>query len=85
MSVRRGAVVEWYWQGKMEVLGEKPVPVPLGPPKMPHELAWHWTWDLAVRGPLLTEGTDPGNVQIITAVSWAVQGSHRTVVSAGVL
>jgi len=22
-----GAMVEWYWQGKREVLGEKPVPV----------------------------------------------------------
>ena len=24
-----GAMVEWYWQGKPEMLGEKPVPVPL--------------------------------------------------------
>jgi hypothetical protein len=27
-----GALVEWNWQGKTEVLGEKPVPVPLCPP-----------------------------------------------------
>jgi hypothetical protein len=26
------ATVEWYWQGKTEELGEKPVPVPLCPP-----------------------------------------------------
>jgi hypothetical protein len=27
---------EWNWQGKAEVLGEKPVPVPLCPPQNPH-------------------------------------------------
>jgi hypothetical protein len=27
--------VEWYWQGKTEGLGEKPVPVPLCPPQIP--------------------------------------------------
>jgi hypothetical protein len=26
------ARVDWYWQGKTEVLGEKPVPVPFCPP-----------------------------------------------------
>jgi hypothetical protein len=69
MSVRHGAMVEWYWQGKTEVLGEKPVPVPLCPPKMPRELAWHQTWNPAVRSPRLTQGTDPGHVQNITAAS----------------
>jgi hypothetical protein len=28
-----GALVEWYEQGKMEVVGEKPLPVPLWLPK----------------------------------------------------
>jgi hypothetical protein len=28
------ATVEWYWQGKAEELGEKPVPVPLCPPQI---------------------------------------------------
>jgi hypothetical protein len=28
--------VEWYWQGKTEELGEKPVPVPLCPPQIQH-------------------------------------------------
>jgi len=32
-----GALVEWYWQGKTEVLGGKPVTVPLYPP---HRLTW---------------------------------------------
>ena len=32
------APVEWNWQGKTEVLGEKPVPVPLCPPQIPHGL-----------------------------------------------
>jgi hypothetical protein len=30
--------VEWNWQGKTEVLGEKPGPVPLCPPQIPHGL-----------------------------------------------
>jgi hypothetical protein len=34
-----GAPVEWYWQGKTEVLGEKPVPVPLYTPQIPHRLS----------------------------------------------
>jgi hypothetical protein len=33
-----GASVEWNWRGKTEVLGEKPVPVPLCPPQIPHGL-----------------------------------------------
>jgi hypothetical protein len=33
-----GAPVEWNWQGKTEVLGEKPVPVPFCPPQIPHAL-----------------------------------------------
>jgi hypothetical protein len=31
-----GAPVQWNWQGKTEELGEKPVPVPLCPPQIPH-------------------------------------------------
>jgi hypothetical protein len=30
-----GALVEWYWQGETEELGEKPVSVPLYPPQIP--------------------------------------------------
>jgi hypothetical protein len=33
-----GAPVEWNWQEKTEVLGEKPVPVPLCPPQIPRGL-----------------------------------------------
>jgi hypothetical protein len=33
------APVEWNWQGKTEVLGEKHVPVPLCPPQILHGLA----------------------------------------------
>ena len=33
-----GTPVEWNWQGKTDVLGEKPVPVPLCPPQIPHWL-----------------------------------------------
>jgi hypothetical protein len=31
-----GAPVEWNWQAKTEVLGEKTVPVPFCPPEIPH-------------------------------------------------
>jgi hypothetical protein len=44
------ALEEWNWQGRTEVLGEKPVPVPLCPPQIPHGLAR----DRAVRGRRLT-------------------------------
>jgi hypothetical protein len=33
-----GAPVGWNWQGKIEALGEKPVPVPLCSPQIPHGL-----------------------------------------------
>ena len=48
------AVVEWYWQGKTELLGEKPVPVSLSPPQISHGLAWDRTLASAVRGRWLT-------------------------------
>jgi hypothetical protein len=34
-----GAPVEWNWQGKTEVLVEKPVPMPLCSPQNPHGLS----------------------------------------------
>jgi hypothetical protein len=40
--------------GKTEVLGEKPVPVPLCPPQIPHGLARDQTWASAVGGRWLT-------------------------------
>jgi hypothetical protein len=48
------ATVELYWQGKTEELGEKPVPVPLCPPQIPHGLTWARTRASAVRGRRLT-------------------------------
>jgi hypothetical protein len=49
-----GAVVGWYWQGKTEVLGEKPVTVPLRPPQISLGMASHQTRALVVRGHRLT-------------------------------
>jgi hypothetical protein len=49
-----GAPVEWNWQGKTEVLGEKPVPVPLCPPQIPHGLTRDRTRASAVGGRRLT-------------------------------
>jgi hypothetical protein len=45
-----GAPVEWNWRGKTEVLGVKPVPVPLGPPQIPHGLTRDRTRASAVGG-----------------------------------
>jgi hypothetical protein len=49
-----GAPVEWNWQGKPEVLGEIPIPVPLCPPKIPHGPTRDRTRASAVRGQRLT-------------------------------
>ena len=35
-----GAMVEWYWQGKIELLWAKPVLVPLCPPQIRQGPAW---------------------------------------------
>jgi hypothetical protein len=43
-----------YWQGKTEELGEKPVPMPLCPPQIPHGLTRSRTRASAVRGRRLT-------------------------------
>jgi hypothetical protein len=48
------ATVEWYWQGKTEELGEKPVPVPLCPQQIPHGLTQARTRASAVRVRRLT-------------------------------
>jgi hypothetical protein len=51
------ATVEWYWQGKTVELGQKPVPVPLCPPQIPHGLTRTRTLVSAVRGQRLTTWT----------------------------
>jgi hypothetical protein len=48
------AMVEWYWQGKIKELGEKPVLVLLCPPQIPHGLTQVQTWTSTVRGRWLT-------------------------------
>ena len=40
-----GAAVQWYWQGKTELLGEKPSPAPNYPPQMSHGLI-SVTWNI---------------------------------------
>jgi hypothetical protein len=42
--------VEWYRQGKIEEIREKPIPVPLCPPQITHGLTRAQTRDSAVRG-----------------------------------
>jgi hypothetical protein len=46
--------LEWYWQGKTEYLGEKPVPEPLCPPQIPHGLKQARTRASEVRGRRIT-------------------------------
>ena len=48
------APMEWNWQGKTEVLGKKPVSVPLCLPQIPHELTRDRTRASAMRGRRLT-------------------------------
>jgi hypothetical protein len=43
-----GALVGWHWEGETEVLRKMPIPVPLCPPYIPHELAWDQTRASAV-------------------------------------
>jgi hypothetical protein len=44
-----------YWStGEIKLTGEKPVPVPLCPPQIPHGLTRDRTWASAVRGWRLT-------------------------------
>jgi hypothetical protein len=45
-----GAPVQWNWQGKTELLGEKPVPVTLCPPHIPDGLTPYRTRASAVGG-----------------------------------
>jgi hypothetical protein len=49
-----GVPVEWNWQGKAEVLREKPVPVPLCPPQIPHGPTRDRNRASAMRGRRLT-------------------------------
>jgi hypothetical protein len=49
-----GAPVEWNWEGKTEVLGGKPVPVPLCPPQIAHGLIRDRTRASAMEGRQLT-------------------------------
>jgi hypothetical protein len=51
---RNWAPMEWNWQGKTEVLGEKPVPMPLCPPRIPHGLTRDGTRASAMGGRRLT-------------------------------
>jgi hypothetical protein len=65
------APVEWNWQEKTDVLGEKPVPVPLCPPQMPHGLSRDRTRASAVRGRRLTVWTMARPQQWVTSVLYS--------------
>ena len=42
-KIEYGTMVEWHWQGKIDVREQKPVPFPLGIAKIQHGLAWNRT------------------------------------------
>jgi hypothetical protein len=73
------ATVEWYWQGKTEELGEKPVPVPLCPPQIRHRLtrASGRTRASAVRGRQLTTWA----MARPSTVSYITESHHSRLVS----
>jgi hypothetical protein len=48
-AAQHGVMVEWYWQGKTEVLGEKLVPVFLHSLQIPHGLDWDGTRAFSVK------------------------------------
>jgi hypothetical protein len=50
MKYEHGALVQWYWQGKIKVLDEKP--------KIPHGLAW--------RAAILNTATTKTNTELLT-------------------
>jgi hypothetical protein len=64
-----GAPVEWNWQGKTEVLGGKPVPVPLCPSQIPHWLTRVRTRASAVGGRRLTAWP----MERSSIIVWSVQ------------
>jgi len=74
--------VEWFWQGKTEILGENPVLVSLCPPQIPHILAWNRTRALAVRGRRLTAwATARSSLTIIKIAVWRFLRENQTVKS----
>jgi hypothetical protein len=75
------ATVEWYWQGKTEELGEKPIPVPHCPPQIPHELTRARTRASAVRGQRLTTWAMARPVHAVSRRSLTAQARIRARVS----
>jgi hypothetical protein len=63
-----GAAVKWQWQGKTDGLGEKPVPVSLCPPQIPHGLPWTQTRASAVRRWRLTAWASQPLLRYLTAL-----------------
>jgi hypothetical protein len=69
------APVEWNWQVKTEVCREKPVPVTLCPPQIPHGLTRDRTRGSAVRGRRLTVWTmsRPERLALLLILIWGYQ------------
>jgi len=44
-----GAMVEWYWQAKTEVFGQKPALLPHYLQQISHRIPWDWTSSSMVR------------------------------------
>jgi hypothetical protein len=73
-----GAPVEWNSQGKSKYSGEKPVPVPLCAPQIPHGPTRDRTRASAVRGRRLTAWAMPRPSRFLkdTVVLLLLVGSH---------
>jgi hypothetical protein len=65
-----GALVEWLWQGKAKLLGDRPDPVPLCLPQIPHVLALYRTRASAVRGQQLTNRLSSGMATTVKVIPY---------------
>jgi hypothetical protein len=74
-----GAPEEWNWQGKTEVLGEEPVPVPLCPPQILHGLTRDRTRTSAMRGRRLIAWAmaRPHAFYLFLIYCWVLTGNFR--------
>jgi hypothetical protein len=67
-----GVLMEWNGQGKTEVFGEKPVPLQLCPPQIPHGLTRDRTWASAVRDRRLTAQSMARPTSALEVSGWLI-------------
>jgi hypothetical protein len=76
--ISNGAPVERNWQGKTEVIGEKPVPAPLCPPQIPYGPTRHRTRASAVGGRRLTAWAMARSSRCVSSVTVTINTAWHT-------